>query len=133
MRLPSLLFNYRAMRTFTFRSSCNSTVYSKVGVACKVPAQKWGEGGGWKKTSITMVQVAWVPPCGWDGRCAPTIPTLRWDGVVHVLLIISSVSLAMLEGELVFRPHLFRCLTDTYIALTVCCFKHTSKHFTNIS
>ena len=43
------------------------------------------------------------------------------------------VSLPMLEGKLAFGPHLFMYLTKMYLALTVCCFKYTSKHFTNIN
>lgn len=42
-------------------------------------------------------------------------------------------SLAMLQGKLVLRPRLFMCLTNMYIALTVCCLKHPFKHFANIS
>lgn len=53
-------------------------------------------------------------------------------GGCAVLLLNGNVSLALLEGKLAFTWHLSMCLMHIHLALTVCCFKHTSKHFTNI-
>ena len=65
-------------------------------------------------------------------RWAPTVPSSGWGRGCASVSHRRPCFPCCAGGKLAFRSHLSMCLTNTSIALSVCRFQHTRKHFTNI-